>query len=145
MHNVNKQHEKGEGQMRIEGVDRKKGCKKKRKQGKLSRLLRSQVSSSDHHRVLGVRGRAGPAVTADKVVELIMVLPGSTSAAVRQKAASLFFCVAWRRKDTTKADGPPVKRNGRDAGVAPRSASSSSRRRRPCSAANDRGHFVLRV
>ena len=56
-------------------------------------MLRSQVSSSDHHRVLGVRGRAGPAVTADKVVELIMVLPGSTSAAVRQKAASLLS--AW--------------------------------------------------
>ena len=34
MHNVNKQHEKGEGQMRIEGVDRKKGCKKKKEAGK---------------------------------------------------------------------------------------------------------------
>ena len=34
MHNVNKQHEKGEGQMRIEGVDRKKGCKKKKEAGR---------------------------------------------------------------------------------------------------------------
>ena len=29
MHNVNKQHEKGEGQMRIEGVDRRRDVRKK--------------------------------------------------------------------------------------------------------------------
>ena len=111
------------------------------------------MSSSDHHRVLGVRGRVGPAVTADKVVELIMELPGSISAAVRQKAASLFS--AWLRGDKIPrrqmgrqskeiaemqallqgalplpavADAPaqpPVKRNRRHAGVALRSASSS--------------------